>query len=463
MTRASEPYDVAVVGAGVVGAAVARELAAHGVRVAVLDAADDVCEGTSKANTAILHTGFDAPVGSLEAELVRRGYELLGSYADAAGIAVERTGALLVAWTTEQLDALPGLATKAEANGYRQTRLVGADELYRHEPHLGAGALGALEVPGESVMDPWTPVLAFATEAVRDGTALMLGYRVETVETGADGVHRLGTARGTVICRWLVNAAGLSADLVDVMLGHDDVTVRPRRGELVVFDKAAHDLVRHVLLPVPTSRGKGVLVSPTVFGNVLLGPTADDVDDRTDTASTSAGLAGLREHGRRILPALLDEEVTAVYAGLRAATDEPDYRIASSPDQRYVRVAGIRSTGLTASMAIAEHVADLLREAGCPLRSRHSEPPPTMPALGERQERAYERSDLVAADPAYGTLVCHCERVSAGELRDALASALPARTLDGLRRRTRAMNGRCQGFHCGASVRALIESPDAAR
>ena len=335
------------------------------------------------------------------------------------------------------------------------------EELYRHEPHLGPGALGALEVPGESVMDPWTPVLAFVTEAVRDGAELLLGHRVlsRRRRRRRGGRHRVATSRGLVTCRWLVNAAGLYADRVDAMLGHDDVVVRPRRGELVVFDKAARGLVRHVLLPVPTARGKGVLVSPTVFGNVLLGPTAEDVDDRTDTASTAAGLASLREHGRRIVPALLDEEVTAVYAGLRAATDRDDFRIAAFAEQRYVRVAGIRSTGLTAALAIAEHVADLLREAGCRLGSRHGEPPPVMPALGERQERPYQRPDLVDADPAYGTLVCHCEHVSRGELRDALASAVPARTLDGLRRRTRAMNGRCQGFHCGASVRALLEPP----
>lgn len=453
----TQPYDVGVVGAGVVGTAIAREVAAHGLRVAVVDAADDVGEGTSKANTAILHTGFDAPVGSLEADLVGRGYALLAGYADDAGIAVERTGALLVAWDADQLAALPALAAKAEQNRYSHTRAVGVDELYRLEPHLGPGALGALEVPGESVVDPWTPVLAFATEAVRDGADLLLGRRVDGVHPMADGGHELATAAGPVHCRWLVDAAGLHADDVDALLGHHDFTVTARRGELVVFDKAARGLVQHILLPVPTARGKGVLVSPTVFGNVLLGPTADDVPDRTDTATTSTGLAMLRAHGQRILPALLREEVTAVYAGLRAATEHSDYVIRAHPDQHYVTVGGIRSTGLTASMAIAQHVTDLLRDAGCPLGPRRDQPPPSMPALGERQERAYQRGDLVAGDPEYGAMVCHCERVSRGELRDALGSAVPARTLDGLRRRTRALNGRCQGFHCGAAVRALFE------
>jgi glycerol-3-phosphate dehydrogenase len=450
-------YDVAVVGAGVVGLAIARELVAHGLTVAVLEALDDVGEGTSKANTAILHTGFDAAPGTVEAQLVRRGYDLLSGYAAAAGIAVERTGALLVAWDGDQLGALPGLAAKAAANGYPHTRPVGVDELYRLEPHLGRGALGALAVPDEGIVDPWSTPLAFATEAVLGGAELLFGHRLDAVVDVGDGTYRLRTPAGPVSCRWLVNAAGLYADAVDALLGHHDFTVRPRRGELVVFDKLARAIVGHILLPVPTARGKGVLVAPTVFGNVLLGPTADDVDDRTDTASSTAGLAMLRERGRSIMPQLLAEEVTAVYAGLRAATEHSDYSIRLHAPQRYVCVGGIRSTGLTASMAIGEHVVALLREGGLALRDRLVSDPPLMPALGEASLRPYQRDDLVASDPAYGRIVCHCERVSMGELRDALVSVVPARSLDGLRRRTRALNGRCQGFHCGAAVRATLE------
>jgi glycerol-3-phosphate dehydrogenase len=456
-------FDVAVVGAGVVGTAVARELAGHGLSVAVVDAADDVGEGTSKANTAILHTGFDAAPGSLEARLVRRGYALLSDYAEAAGIAVEHTGALLVAWDEDQLAALPALAAKAEQNGYQGTRAVGASELYLAEPHLGPGALGALEVPDESIVCPWTPPLAFATEAVADGAELLLGRRVQSVLAEPGSGHELRTTAGPVRCRWLVNAAGLHADTVDAMLGHHDVSVTPRRGELVVFDKLARPLVRHILLPVPTARGKGVLVAPTVFGNVLLGPTAEDVGDRTDTGSTAAGLAMLRERGRRIMPDLLAEEVTAVYAGLRAATERPDYWIALHADQQYLTIAGIRSTGLTASLAIAEHVAGLLGDGGLRLGARRPARPPRMPQLGEAGLRPYQRGDLIAADREYGTIVCHCERVSAGEIRDAMTAPVPARSLDGLRRRTRALNGRCQGFYCGAEVRGRLEAPQRAQ
>ncbi|WP_318200160.1 FAD-dependent oxidoreductase [Streptomyces sp. SCL15-4] len=450
------PYDVAVVGAGVVGCAIARELARHPrLRIALIEAQDDVGQGTSKANTAILHTGFDATPGTLEARLVHEGHTLLGAYAARTGIPVERTGALLVAWDAEQLAALPRLAEKAARNGCHDTGLLGPEELYAREPHLGPGALGALHVPGESVVCPWTTTLAYATQAVRAGADLHLNTAVR--EAGWDGGHRLTTSRGTLYARHLVNAAGLHADTLDRALGHDDFTVTPRRGQLLVYDKFARSLVRHILLPVPTALGKGVLVAPTVYGNVLLGPTAEDLDDKHATGSTADGLAALREKGRRVLPALVEEEVTAVYAGLRAATGHEDYRITAHPGQAYVTVGGIRSTGLTASMAIAAHVTGLLAGTGLDLGPVREPEPVTVPNLGEAFPRPYQRADLIAADPEYGTLVCHCERVSRGEIRDALASTIPPRGLEGLRRRTRARAGRCQGFYCGAAVRELFE------
>ncbi|MEW1828805.1 FAD-dependent oxidoreductase [Streptomyces sp. NPDC088196] len=453
----SGSYDVAVVGAGVVGCAVARELARHPrLRVALVEAQDDVGQGTSKANTAVLHTGFDAVPGSLEARLVREGSCQLAAYAAESGIAVEPVGALLVAWDAEQLAALPQLTEKAVRNEYRDTRLIDPPELYEREPHLGPGALGALHVPGESIICPWTTTLAYATQAVRHGVDLHLNSPVSGV-SWCDGAHAVTTPRGTLHTRYLVNAAGLHADTLDRHLGHHDFTVTPRRGQLIVFDKLARELVHHILLPVPTALGKGVLVAPTVYGNLLLGPTAEDLDDKRATGSTGQGLALLREKGARILPALLDEEITAVYAGLRAATEQDDYRITAHPEQAYVTVGGIRSTGLTASMAIAAHVTALLADTGLDLGPAQDLDPVRMPNLGESHPRPHQNAQLVAADPEYGTLVCHCERVSRGEIRDALASTVPPRNLDGLRRRTRARAGRCQGFYCGAAVRALFE------
>lgn len=448
-------YDVAVVGAGAVGCAIARELARYRLRVALVEASGDVGDGTSKANTAILHTGFDAVPGSLESRLVRDGQRRLLGYAAETGIPVEPVGALLIAWDEEQLAALPRLAAKAARNDYHSTRLIDATELRSLEPKLGPGALGALAVPDEAIVCPWTTTLAYATQAVRSGVDLHLDCRVEKVRQGDP--HRLVTPRGVLRTRHLVNAAGLHADAFDALLGHHDFTVTPRRGQLLVYDKFARPLVRHILLPVPGRLGKGVLVSPTVYGNVLLGPTAEDLHDKTATDSTAEGLAALRAQGGRILPELVEEEVTAVYAGLRAATEHDDYRIAAHPGQRYVTVGGIRSTGLTASMAIAAHVVGLLADGGLVLGPERPLAPVRMPNLGEAFTRPYQDAALIARDPEYGRLVCHCERVSRGEIRDALAAAIPPATLDGLRRRTRARGGRCQGFACGAAVRAQFE------
>ena len=456
--RQANRYDVVVVGAGVVGCAIARELARYRLDVALLDAADDVGAGTTKASTAILHTGFDANPGTLESRFVARGRHLLGAYADEVGIPVEHTGAVLVAWDDEQRETLPRLAAKAEANGYRATRLLATADVYGAEPHLAPGVTGGLLVPDESIICPWTTTLALAGQAVLAGVDLRLSTGLIDVRPDpAGGGHVLVTSAGTLRAGHLVNAAGLFSDTVDAMLGHHDFTVTPRRGELIVFDKLARPLVRHVVLPVPTARGKGVLVAPTVYGNVLLGPTAEDLTDRGDTGSSAAGLAGLRRMGARLVPRLLEEEVTAVYAGLRAATEYPDYQLRGHPDQRYVCVGGIRSTGLSAGMAIAEHVLDLLADAGLALGEPRPLPPLRMPPIGEAQVRAYRRADLVAAEPTYGQIVCHCERVTRGELRDAFTGPIPARSLEGLRRRTRATNGRCQGFFCGAQVTALLE------
>ncbi|QZH67105.1 NAD(P)/FAD-dependent oxidoreductase [Mycolicibacterium farcinogenes] len=456
-TPTSDVFDVVVIGAGIVGSAIARELAGYQLSVALLEARDDVGDGTSKANTAILHTGFDAKPGTLESAMVSRGYELLSEYAKHTGIPVEHTGAILVAWDDEQLAALPGLKDKAEANGYHRCEIVDAAAVYTAVPDLGPGALGGLTVPDESIICTWTVNLALATDAVNRGATLLTNHRVERVETGAEDTT-LHTSAGAVRTRWVVNAAGLGADVIDNLFGFSRFTVTPRRGELIVYDKLARPLVDKIVLPVPTSRGKGVLVSPTIYGNVMLGPTSEDLTDRTATGTSETGFEFLLEKGRGLMPRLLDEEVTATYAGLRAAIDHSDYLIEADPTQHYLLVGGIRSTGLTAGMAIAEYARTQLVSAGLELVPAAELPdPPQMPNLGEAFPRPYQQAEKIAADPAYGRIVCFCERVTEGELRDACHSVIPPAALEGLRRRTRVMNGRCQAFFCGAEVQSVFE------
>jgi len=435
------------VGAGVVGAAVARELSRFDLSCTLLDAGPDIGAGTSKANTALLHTGFDATPGTLEARLVRRGHELLSAYAAQVGIPLARIGALLVAWTPEQRAAFPGIVERAHANGDAATREVGVEELYRREPHLGPGAHGALDIPDEGIVCPFTTPLAYATEAVLNGCELRRGVRVTGVERRSDGGFELQTTRGSIGTRFFVNAAGLYSDELDRHAGHDGFTITPRRGELIVYDKLARPLLNHIVLAVPTGTTKGVLVAPTVFGNLLVGPTAQDIQRKDDTSSTAEGLAYLRAEGKRILPQLGQHEVTAVYVGLRAATEHTDYQLTIHAAEGYACIGGIRSTGLSASLAIAEHVRTELGAAGLELHPKERTATVRMPNIGELSPRPYEQT---------GRIVCFCERVTLGEIEAALSSTIPPVDLDGLRRRTRVLMGRCQGFYCGARVAALL-------
>ncbi len=438
-------FDVVVVGGGVVGCAVARELSKLELSAALVEARNDVGAGTSKANTAILHTGFDAAPGSLESRLVAHGYQLLRDYAPTVGVSIEQTGAVLVAWDDEQAANLPRLAEKATANGYGRAEVIDAATVRELEPHLGDGVAGGMVVPDEHLIDPWSTPIAFATEAVANGCQLLTNLQVTDVEVGPEVTRLIADDGREVLTRFVVNAAGLHGDTLHRLFGFDGFRIRPRRGELIVFDKLARPLLGRTILPVPTSHTKGVLVAPTVFGNIMLGPTADDIDDRAATGSTRAGLDTLLQKGYRILPALLGEEVTAIYAGLRAATEHSDYQLTSDAGARYVCLGGIRSTGLTSSMALGEEAVALLASIGLT-----ADPQPTdartsirLTPLGEIDERPYQRG---------GTIVCHCERVTLGEINAAVTSPVPARDLDGLRRRTRALAGRCQGFYCAAEV-----------
>jgi glycerol-3-phosphate dehydrogenase len=436
-----ELFDVAIIGAGVVGAAIARELARYELNVALIEAAPDVGMGTSKASTAIWHTGFDARPNSLEARLLRRSYGLMEAFMAEAGLPVERTGGLLVAWNPQQQAALPALLDNARQNGVEDVRLLEADEVCRLEPCLGPGATGGMLVPGEGILCTYSVPLACATQAVINGAALKLNHAVTGITAGMPGLHVLESPAGPVRCRYLVNAAGLYSEEINRLLGHSEFSITPRRGELIIFDKLARPLVRHVILPVPEGKTKGVLISPTVYGNVLLGPTAEDLPresgSKTATDTTAAGLHSLLAKGRAILPDLLNEEVTATYAGLRAATEHGDYQIYLHPEQRYVCAGGIRSTGISASLGIAEYVVELLGKAGLELRPRAEFKTVRLPNIGEAGPRPYQLAERIAANPRYGEIVCHCERVSLGEILDATQAVIPARTLDGLRRRTR--------------------------
>jgi glycerol-3-phosphate dehydrogenase len=448
-------FDIAIIGGGVVGCAIAMELSRYDLRTVLLEARSDVGAATSKANSAILHTGFDAPPDSLEATLVSRGYELFHQMSEPLGLPICRSGALVVAWNEEQTALLPGIRDKAERNKV-PTYSVSEEELRLLEPHLNQEALAAIMVPGESITCPFTPVVAFATNAVLNGVTLLREFPVQSAERIANA-YRLCGPSGEVQAHVVINAAGLWSDDTDHLFGKQVFSVRPRKGEFLIFDKPAARLINHIVLPAPTARTKGVLMTKTAFGNLLLGPTAIDVDDKTDTAVSAGSIAHLLEIGCRMLPRLRSEDVTCSYAGLRAATQYADYQIHFYPEDRLVTVGGIRSTGLSASLGIAEYVAGrVMTSYGLSHERKSQWTSQPAPPITEFATRKCESKADLAKNPDYGAIVCHCERVSKGEIEDAFHGPVPPRDLDALKRRTRAMMGRCQGFNCHERLSAIL-------
>ncbi len=424
-----------------------RRFSLGGARAVLLERGADILSGASKGNSAILHTGFDAPPGSLELRCIRAGYAEYLAIRGQLNLPLLETGAVVVAWSDEELKRLPAIVRQSHGNGVSDVEQIDPDDLYRREPHLRAGALGAVLVPREHVIDPWSAPLAYALQGIAYGGEVRTKSEVRGA-TYANGIWRLATTKGEVQARTVVNAAGLYGDIVERMHRPSSFEIRPRKGQFVVFDKAAARLVSAIILPVPTEKTKGVLVCRTAFGNLLVGPTAEEQESRELATVEANVLADLIKRGRRIVPALADQPVTAVYAGLRPATQYKDYQIDVDAAQPWITVGGIRSTGLTAALGIASYVAELYVASIGTLRTPARMRWTPVPNLCEALPRSYQQ-------PGEVEIVCHCEQVTRGEIEAALQGPLAAGNIGGLKRRTRCMMGRCQGFYCSARVAEL--------
>ncbi len=451
-TQSDAVWDVIVVGGGVIGCAIMRRFALSGAKILLLEAGTDILSGTSKANSAILHSGFDAPPDSLEHACMQAGYREYLDIHTRLNLPLLRTGALVVAWNDVQLGQFDGILAKADKNDVTDVKLVSRAALRKREPNLSHNALGAIEIPGECVIDPWSAPLAYLTQAVRAGAE----YRFNTTVTGGefDGkIWRLSTGRGSFSGRAVINCAGNNGDLVERICRQPAFEIRPRKGQFLVYDKSAASLISAIILPVPTAKTKGVVLTRTAFGNLLLGPTAEEQDDRSAAPVDHDMLQGLIRVGAAILPGLHVHEITATYAGLRPATQFKDYQISAEPGKNWIGVNGIRSTGLTSALGVAAYVEKLFHET-YPDSAAFGPAPtpkwPKMPNLAEHDMRAYQHGDG-------SEIVCHCERVTRREIEQALDSDVPAECMGGLRRRTRVMMGRCNGFYCSARISELTK------
>ena len=440
--------DVAIIGAGVVGCAIARRFALEGARVMLIEAGGDILSGASKANSAILHTGFDAPPGSLELECIRAGHREYLEIRAAFRLPHLHTGALVVAWSETEEAVLETIHRTGVENGVTNVELVGRDRLHAMEPNIARTARAAVWVPDESLIDPWSPFLAYVEQALMHGATVRFNARV-TGGAFENGGWRLETTRGHVTARHVINCAGNQGDRIEeLLLGQADFQIRPRKGQFVVFDKAAASLVDSIILPVPNDRTKGVVVTRTIFGNLLVGPTAEEQDDREHAEVDRVQLEALVKKGVEIVPGLADMPITATYAGLRPASEKKDFRIFPRPERNWITVAGIRSTGLSAALGIARHVLGLYEGMATPHAPVTEPHVPTVPNLAEHLPRDH-------AMPGYGEIVCHCEMVTRREIDTALSRLLPAGDFGGLKRRTRCAMGRCQGFNCSARLAAM--------
>ena len=441
-------FDIAIIGGGLVGLAILRRFAMAGLSCVLLEKGADILSGASKGNSALLHTGFDAPPKSLELQCMLAGRAEYLDIRQRLNLPLLETGAVVVAWTPAELEALDGIIAKAQRNGITDVKMLSAIELKIREPHLSKSALGAVLVPGEHVIDAWSAPLAYAHQALAHGAIILRNAEVTGATQDKEG-WRLVYKGGEISSRIVINAAGLYGDKIEALARPSRFTISPRRGQFVVFDKPASKLARSIILPVPNERTKGVVLFRTIFGNLAIGPTAEDTDERENPSTDTATLEKLKARAIEMVPALADVDVTAIYAGLRPATEHKDYVIEAAADLNWITVAGIRSTGLTASLGIAQHVAKLYAKNFGKLPKKVPEPIWTpVPNLAEHAIRPYMKG---------GEIICHCEWVTKSEIEAACTEPLPATELSGLKRRTRAMMGRCQGFYCRAQVEALFD------
>lgn len=445
-------YDVAIIGSGVIGSATAYELARYKIRVVVLEAENDVAAGTTKANSAILHAGYDPEPGTEMARLNVEGVRLAKEICQKLQVPYKQVGSLVLAFSEEEQAHLCRLYANGCANGVPGLELVDAAGAHALEPGLSEKVVGALYAPSAAIVSPWEYALAMAQTAVVNGVQLHRNARVTAIEA-VEGGYRLTSTQGSFEARCVVNAAGLAAGAIHAMVAPATFTTKPSRGEYYLLDKSEGSRVGHVIFQCPNKDGKGVLVSPTVHGNLIVGPNAQAVAG-DDTATTAAGLAYVAEMARKSVPGVELRASIRNFAGVRANTDQSDFVLAEAAPG-FIDLAGIKSPGLSAAPAIARTAAALLKKSGLALEEKEQFID-TREHICFKDLSAQEKQALIEREPAYGRVICRCETITEGEILAALRAPIPPVSVDGVKRRCSAGMGRCQGGFCGPRVLEIL-------
>ena len=440
-------YDVIVIGAGVIGSAIARELSKYELKLCVLEKDEDVCSGTSKANSGIVHGGFDPAVGSMMAKMNIRGAELIRELHEPLDFAYRQNGSMVLCFDEADIPALHTLYERGIANGVKGMSILTGDEARALEPAISGEVVAALYIASSGIVCPFGMTIAFAENAADNGAEFRFLTEVSGVEKTDEG-YLVRTNNGELRAKYIVNAAGVYADRIHNMVSEKKLSITPRRGEYVLMDKEVGDLVSHTIFQLPGKGGKGVLVTPTVHGNLLVGPNAFDLPDKEATETTPEGTDEIKTKAAKSVPSIPFNKMITGFAGLRAHGSEGDFILREAEDaEGFFDAAGIESPGLTAAPAIGEYIAGLVvAKCGAERKENFIAVRKGIPEVAKLSPS--ERAELIAKRPEYGRIVCRCENISEGEIIDAMDRTLGAKSMDGIKRRVRQGMGRCQAGFC---------------
>ena len=446
--------DFVIIGAGVVGGFVARTLSRYNVSVCILEKDNDVAMGATRANSAIVHAGYDAKEGTLKALLNVRGSEMMEEACRELGVKYKKNGSLVVGFNDEDRAHLEELLVRGNKNGVKGLRVIDREEILALEKNIGSSVTVALHAPTGAIVCPYELCMAAVGNAMDNGAELRCGFKVTKIEKTEAG-YKVWSGDEFVEAKVVINCAGVYSDEIAAMIGDTSFTVHARRGEYMLLDRECGDLISHTVFRCPSKMGKGILVTPTVDGNILLGPTAEDIDDKEDTKTTQAGINTIRAKATEQVSGVNLGKVITSFTGLRSVGSTGDFIINSTTDG-FINVAGIESPGLTSSPALGEYVVDMIRDMGIELSEKENYNPYRRPMHYFKELDVDGKNEVIKEHPEFAHIICRCETVSEGEILEAIRTNPKPSDIDGVKRRTRATMGRCQGGFCTPYIVELL-------
>ncbi len=448
-------YDVAIIGAGIIGASIFRELTKYNLKVVVIDKENDVSMGTTKANSAIIHAGYDPEEGTLMAKYNVKGNEMFEELCKELNVPFKRNGSLVIGFNEENMETIKKLYDNGVKIGVKNLKVLNRDEVLEKEPNLSEEVVGALYAPTGGIIGPFEYTIALIENGVTNGGEVRLSSEIVNIEK--EDNFKLTTSKGEIIeSRFVINAAGVYADNIHNMICEEKFKITPRRGQYFVMDKSQGQVVSHTVFQCPSKFGKGVLVTPTVHGNLIVGPDAENVDDKEFLGTTSEGLEYIRDLAMTTTKKINFRESIRSFAGLRAIPDGGDFIVGEDKEVKgFIDVAGMKSPGLSSAPAIALDIVHILGDSDLVLEHKDNFNPYRNKA-DFIELSLEEKAELIKKDSRYGKIICRCESITEGEIVDSIKRAFGTVTLDGVKRRCRPGMGRCQGGFCGPRVQEII-------